>query len=190
MAVGDSSRQSIRQSFDLDLDDGQSDTGAVAEGVRSKEPQAPSAGPATAKPAEKSGPAAAGQIEFKTVEDSTGKFKVEAAFDGMVGGKVQLKKRDGSTVLVPLEKLSAADQQWATRQDAAAARDKAADPVEYSLGLLAEARKCLPEIETPAESKSLEKEIGAAEKILNVLAGAKKNDLGPLCAALKDCAGR
>ena len=119
VAASDSSGQSVRQTFDLDLDDGQSDASTVAAAARSEAPQAPSAGPATAKPAEKSGPAAAGQVEFKTVQDSTGKFKVDAAFDGMVDGKVQLKKRDGSTVLVPLEKLSAADQDWAKQQRAA-----------------------------------------------------------------------
>jgi hypothetical protein len=42
--------------------------------------------------------------------DTTGKFNVEAEFVEVQNGKVRLKKPDGKIVVVPLEKLSAADQ--------------------------------------------------------------------------------
>jgi|GEM_PF-6585984 len=46
----------------------------------------------------------------RTWSDASGKFKIEASFVSLAGGKVELKKTDGSTVAVPLDKLSSADQ--------------------------------------------------------------------------------
>ncbi|GAA4452719.1 SHD1 domain-containing protein [Novipirellula rosea] len=43
--------------------------------------------------------------------DATGKYKVEAEFDGVVTGKVRLVKPDGSILAVPLERLSEGDQE-------------------------------------------------------------------------------
>ena len=47
--------------------------------------------------------------------DSTGKFKVVADFVDYMNGAVTLKKQDGSTIKVPLKKLSAADRTWLTK---------------------------------------------------------------------------
>jgi hypothetical protein len=56
--------------------------------------------------------AAIEEAKWRTWTASTGQFKTNARFGGMAGGKVKLIKKDGSTVRVPLEKLSAEDQQW------------------------------------------------------------------------------
>jgi len=50
--------------------------------------------------------------KLRTWIDSTGEHKIEARFSGLTSGKVKLIKQDGSTVEVPLEKLSDDDQQW------------------------------------------------------------------------------
>ncbi|MBN2294421.1 MAG: hypothetical protein JXM70_18475 [Pirellulales bacterium] len=44
--------------------------------------------------------------------DITGKFTVEAEFVSSTGGKVRLKKTNGKNITVPVERLSAVDQQW------------------------------------------------------------------------------
>jgi hypothetical protein len=49
---------------------------------------------------------------LRTWHDSAGTHAIEAKFHGMIGGKVRLKKADGSTITVPLEKLSDDDQAW------------------------------------------------------------------------------
>lgn len=53
---------------------------------------------------------------LRTWTDVTGQFKVRAEFLEIADGKVQLQKEDGSTIAVPLEKLSAADRRWLARQ--------------------------------------------------------------------------
>ena len=50
--------------------------------------------------------------ECRTWTDVKGKYHTEATFAGLASGIVTLKKRDGSAVHVPLEKLSKEDQQW------------------------------------------------------------------------------
>jgi hypothetical protein len=50
--------------------------------------------------------------KWRTWTDSTGTHKTEAKFGGMAFGKIKLIKKDGTTVQVPLEKLSDEDQQW------------------------------------------------------------------------------
>jgi hypothetical protein len=52
--------------------------------------------------------------EIRTWTDSTGKHKVEAAYGGVMSGVVKLIKVDGTTIKVPLEKLSEKDQNWIT----------------------------------------------------------------------------
>ncbi len=48
----------------------------------------------------------------RTWTDVTGKFKVRASLVDVEEGNVRLRKSDGKTISVPLEKLSEADQQW------------------------------------------------------------------------------
>ena len=50
--------------------------------------------------------------EYRTWTDSSGVHKIEAKFGGMAGGKVKLIKRDGTTLQLPLDKLSTSDQEW------------------------------------------------------------------------------
>ena len=50
--------------------------------------------------------------KWRTWTDSAGTHEVEAKFSGMALGKVKLTKRNGTTVQVPLEKLSEADLSW------------------------------------------------------------------------------
>lgn len=45
-------------------------------------------------------------IQAETWTDATGKFKIEAEFQGVVGSSIALRKPDGSTVNVPIAKLS------------------------------------------------------------------------------------
>jgi hypothetical protein len=54
--------------------------------------------------------------EFRIWQDVSGKFRTEAQFISLQGSKVQLKKRDGTVILVPMEKLSNADQEYARGQ--------------------------------------------------------------------------
>ena len=56
--------------------------------------------------------AAAEAAKWRTWTDSSGERKIEAKYGGVIAGKVKLTKRDGSTVQVPLEKLSDEDQEW------------------------------------------------------------------------------
>jgi len=49
---------------------------------------------------------------YRTWKDITGRYSTEAQLVRESGGKVMLRKTDGSTVVVPLERLSAQDQQW------------------------------------------------------------------------------
>lgn len=49
---------------------------------------------------------------FRTWTDATGQFKIEARMAGYIDGQVTLEKRDGSETVLPIEKLSAADQQF------------------------------------------------------------------------------
>ena len=58
--------------------------------------------------------------------DSTGQYRVRAALVELKDGRVWLKKADGSTVGVPLDRLGAADQRWVARQTAAPKRGAAA----------------------------------------------------------------
>jgi outer membrane protein assembly factor BamB len=48
----------------------------------------------------------------RTWTDTTGRYRIEAEFVSFANGNVSLKKQDGSTVEVPMSKLSSADQKW------------------------------------------------------------------------------
>ena len=50
--------------------------------------------------------------EYRTWTDSSGIHKIEAKFGGIAAGKVKLIKRDGTTIQLPLEKLSEVDREW------------------------------------------------------------------------------
>ena len=49
---------------------------------------------------------------WRTWTDMTGGFSVEAEFGGYSAGVVTLKKPDGETVKVPMDRLSEGDQAW------------------------------------------------------------------------------
>ncbi len=55
-------------------------------------------------PADKLGEPAAETPEYRTWQDITGKFKIEAMFVGLAAGKVQLQKKDGKILSVTIEK--------------------------------------------------------------------------------------
>ena len=44
--------------------------------------------------------------------DTTGKFKIEAELVSVADGNVQLRKKDGSMISVPLDKLSQEDREF------------------------------------------------------------------------------
>lgn len=92
------------------------------------DPVDPTAPPATPNPPAATGsqrpapaksttklPAAKAETQLRTWSSDTGKFTIEARFGGLEDGKVKLLKADGSTVSVPLEKLSEADRKLATQ---------------------------------------------------------------------------
>lgn len=54
---------------------------------------------------------------FRTWTDATGRYTVEAEFDDHEDGQVHLKKKDGSVIAVPIEKLSRVDQDHVHRVD-------------------------------------------------------------------------
>jgi hypothetical protein len=54
--------------------------------------------------------------EIRTWHDAGGQHSVKAAMVDAEGGIVELRKADGSTIKVPIEKLSDADQQYIRRQ--------------------------------------------------------------------------
>jgi hypothetical protein len=60
--------------------------------------------------------AAIEKAKWRTWTDSTGKHETEAKFGGVMQGKGGLIKRDGSTIQVPLEKLSDEDQEWIVKR--------------------------------------------------------------------------
>ena len=56
--------------------------------------------------------AEAEETKWRTWTDSTGQFTTKAKFGGMASGKVNLIKKDGSKVSLPLANLSDEDQKW------------------------------------------------------------------------------
>lgn len=57
-------------------------------------------------------PAIESPLEFRTCRDATGSFSVEAKLLGMEGQAVQLGKKNGDVIKVPITKLSQADQDY------------------------------------------------------------------------------
>ncbi len=73
-------------------------------------------------------PLATAADEYRTWTDTTGKFKVEAAFIKLVDDKVELKRKDnGKTLSLALEKLSKADAEIARKLATEAAKPKSGD---------------------------------------------------------------
>jgi len=58
----------------------------------------------------------AADLEWRTWTDATGQYRVRAAFVELKDDRVWLRKADGSTVGVPLDRLSAADQGRVARE--------------------------------------------------------------------------
>jgi hypothetical protein len=58
--------------------------------------------------------------EVRIWTDSTGKHTIEAEFVGLADGNVTLKKADGKETILPLAKLSEADQEIASKLASAA----------------------------------------------------------------------
>jgi len=52
------------------------------------------------------------ECDYRTWTATTGQFRLEARFGGVLAGKVNLIKNDGSKIQVPLEKLSDTDREW------------------------------------------------------------------------------
>jgi len=52
------------------------------------------------------------KVRWRTWSDSDGKSRFEARIIGIINGNVVLKKRDGTVMRIPLETLSADDQEW------------------------------------------------------------------------------
>lgn len=55
--------------------------------------------------------------EWRTWTDATGKHSTEARLLGVTDGRAELEKRDGTTVNLPLEKLSEADLEFLRQQE-------------------------------------------------------------------------
>lgn len=88
--------------------------------------------PYASLPAQDPAPAAAGADEFRVWTDSSGKHQTEAVLVEVVRGQAELRKRDGSTVRVPLEKLSRDDQRFVRAE--LARRKQAATPAPAPRG--------------------------------------------------------
>ena len=87
-------------------------------------PNTPAAERAQAKLAELTGAAPVNPAEvapaasgLRTWSDTTGKFRIEAELVSVEEGKVNLKKKDGEVVSVPLAKLSKADQEFVAKAE-------------------------------------------------------------------------
>jgi hypothetical protein len=61
-------------------------------------------------------PPAAATASLRTWTDTSGKFRMEAAFVSVKDGQVTLEKTDGTRIRLPLDKLSPADQQFIAEQ--------------------------------------------------------------------------
>jgi hypothetical protein len=62
------------------------------------------------------GQSRAAALEVRTWTDSTGTFSVEAELLHFAGGVVHLRKLDGTIITLPIERLSAEDQQWVRKR--------------------------------------------------------------------------
>lgn len=85
-------------------------------------PAAGAAKPAAKLPAEAAKP--------RTWTDSTGKFSVEATLADIKDGQATLKRTDGRTVTLPVERLSQADQDYLKELQKAAAESNPFEPAQ------------------------------------------------------------
>lgn len=89
---------------------------SALETVVTRFPNSPAAELAKAKLTELGAAAPAGVdgpvAELRTWSDTTGKFQIEATLVSVADGKVQLKKKSGEIVAVPIDKLSKEDQEF------------------------------------------------------------------------------
>jgi len=114
----------------------------------------------------------------RTWTDSTGKHTVEAEFVDLKGGKVRLKKANGSTLSITLDKLSSADQEYVRNQTK---RGDSKKPVNGESRLnsppkdSADSSPSEPAIEEKDVEKALKESIGAA-----MLGALSKNKTMPL----------
>lgn len=104
----------------LSLKNGKKSAMSALETVLTRFPNSPAAELAKAKLAELGAALPAGadgpQGELRTWSDATGKFQIEATLIGVVDGKVQLKKKSGEIVTVPVDKLSKEDQEFLAKK--------------------------------------------------------------------------
>jgi hypothetical protein len=70
---------------------------------------------------------ASGPVQAETWTDATGKFQVVGDFLALRGNVVYLRKENGVTIAVPMERLSPASQQTARQMAAASAADASPD---------------------------------------------------------------
>jgi hypothetical protein len=91
------------------------DAGAATQAIAVIEKRAEAGDPKTGQ----AGPAAGGRPIWRTWHDASGVFEVVATLVGVEDGKLTLKKRDGRTLVVPLDRLSKSDQAYARRHSQA-----------------------------------------------------------------------
>ena len=87
------------------------------QSVRKVAPRAVAVDSSESKPAattakKKAPPVAARPVDVRTWQDATGQFSLKASFLRFGAGVVTLRKEDGSTLKVPMEKLSEEDQEY------------------------------------------------------------------------------
>src|SRR5438105_3803872 len=99
--------------------------------------------------------------------DSTGKFKIEAELVAVRSGKVILEKPDGTVITVPLEKLSAADQEFLRKQTAGseAAKPEAAKPAVPDPNPFAAPSSASPATSGPAAAPLTAQGVDLAERV-------------------------
>ena len=69
------------------------------------------------------------RVQVRTWTDLSGRFTVQAKFDGLDDGKVRLRKADGTVVTVPAERLSEVDQEWLRRESGSQPRPARSDSI-------------------------------------------------------------
>jgi len=83
---------------------------------------------------------------YRTWTNDTGKHRVEAAFVGLEADGVRLKKKDGNEIVVPLARLSAADQEFV--------RGQRAEPPGHAAGPPGDSRRDGEKPKSTAKSRS------------------------------------
>ena len=76
-----------------------------------------------------------GSTNAETWTDNTGKFQIEAEFSGVNGKNVVLKKPDGTTIEVPINRLSAASHARAKELYTASKGGVSASPTPPATGM-------------------------------------------------------